>query len=106
MVTLSSIKLFRDTYYTQESGPDWQRRNDHVYSKPDSFADYRQRLQERMEDARVYHIPDGHYFMMGDNSPQSLDSRLWERTHFVPRNLILGRALSVYWPITNWQFVQ
>ena len=39
-------------------------------------------------------VPPGHYFAMGDNRPDSLDSRYWG---FVPKQNILGRPLFVYW---------
>ena len=39
-------------------------------------------------------IPEGQYFVMGDNRDNSLDSREWG---LVPRDNIVGRGLLVYW---------
>ena len=41
-------------------------------------------------------IPDGKYFMMGDNRNNSLDSRIFE---FVDRNQIIGQATSVVFSV-------
>ncbi|HVF26890.1 MAG TPA: signal peptidase I [Pyrinomonadaceae bacterium] len=43
-------------------------------------------------------VPEGNYFMMGDNRDNSSDSRFWG---FVPRDLIIGRAMFVYWSYDN-----
>lgn len=43
-------------------------------------------------------IPDKHYFAMGDNSPNSADSRMWG---FVPQTEILGRAILIYYPFSH-----
>ncbi len=39
-------------------------------------------------------VPANNYFVMGDNRNNSEDSRWWG---FVPRDLVIGRAMFVYW---------
>ncbi len=40
-------------------------------------------------------VPANSYFVLGDNSVSSKDSRYWG---FVPKDDLLGQALIVYWP--------
>jgi len=64
-------------------------------------------------------LGDDEFFVLGDNSPKSSDSRLWNLERpAVPRRNLVGKALFVYWPSagrrhgiplapdpTGWRFV-
>ncbi|MBI4322690.1 MAG: signal peptidase I [Candidatus Omnitrophica bacterium] len=46
----------------------------------------------------VTDVPQGMYFVLGDNSSSSHDSRFWG---FVPKRLLIGRAMCIFWPPTR-----
>jgi signal peptidase I len=93
-VQVHNLKLWRDTYYTgspQSSdaggavkGEDWKNP-----ARWDALRDVK-----IMRPHTIYVWP-GHYLCLGDNSPESSDSRQWG---LVPDRLMLGRALVVYFP--------
>lgn len=74
---IERIRLFRDIHYTR----DWNQ--------------YKYAVRE------PYQIPADGYFAMGDNSPQSLDSRAWGHLH---AENMLGRAFVIFWPALPWDF--
>ena len=47
-------------------------------------------------------IPSDQYFVMGDNRPVSEDSRYFG---FVPKDNIVGKAILIYWPLSQWQMI-
>lgn len=45
-----------------------------------------------------YEFKENYFFMMGDNRHNSMDSRYWG---FLPQELIIGKALYLYWGQTS-----
>jgi signal peptidase I len=97
-VKVQHLQLWRDTYYTTQhqsssgraegesnaQGVDW--------AKPDTWGPLRKLP------ALTMYVQPGHYLCLGDNSPESSDSRYWG---LVPQRLLLGRALLIYWPVSR-----
>lgn len=54
--------------------------------------------------SQTYYVPVDCYWAMGDNSPNSKDSRYWGG---VPRQNLVGRGCFVFWPFTErWGFIK
>lgn len=53
---------------------------------------------EMGQDGKPFTVPEGHYFVMGDNSPESADSRAWG---FVPFENIKGKVICVWYPFNR-----
>jgi len=47
-------------------------------------------------------VPGASFYVLGDNSASSHDSRFWG---FVPRRLLIGRAICIFWPPTRWRIL-
>jgi signal peptidase I len=78
-VRLEGLKVLRDVYYI-------------------GAVDVERDGRVIEEDVLGFPLQADQYFMLGDNSAASKDSRLWLAGHHVDRRLLIGRALVVFWP--------
>ena len=89
-VTLHRVGLDRDLHWRTDRDPDG-------YTRATSPG-------------KTFTLLDDQFFMLGDNSPSSRDSRMWDvvdpwvaatmddRIGVVPRELMMGKAFFVYFP--------
>jgi signal peptidase I len=97
-VSIEKLRLDRDTYYTicRGSNPSSSdaESGEWYYGSPSWENPDEWRPLQQLPFKTIY-VQPGHYLCMGDNSPESSDGRSWG---LVPRRLMLGRALFVYYP--------
>ena len=48
-------------------------------------------------------VPENAYFVLGDNSISSRDSRYWG---FLPKKYLIGKAFLIYWPPTRIRLIR
>jgi signal peptidase I len=117
-VAATDLVLKRDIYYTQYPG-----RLDYAFAWDDHYprtpmelfdllsdpARYSTLVKIKARESLDYPIGEDRYFMLGDNSPRSKDSRGWDsedaawdpshrKSWEVPRRLLTGKAFYIYWP--------
>lgn len=61
--------------------------------------------EEPLGDFGPFAVPEGCYFMMGDNRNNSNDSRFWHNK-YVEEDAILGKAVLRYWPFSKFGTVK
>ncbi len=75
---------------------------DRIYSFHGGYRGYsnpqHESCQFLCEEGDTFTLDEDEYFLLGDNSENSQDSRYWG---VVPRRNIIGRAVFVYWPFTR-----
>jgi signal peptidase I len=118
-VEVRDLRVYRDIYYIADyNRPAHNRPLSDYPDRRGPLADYsRQHLARFLADPRQwdvfgerirtdYTLQADQFLVLGDNSPFSKDSRLWEGdtfnghalSYFVDRKLLIGKALFIYWP--------
>lgn len=67
-----------------------------------SYSTYDESNYPMADNAGVYTVPAGHYFMMGDNRDNSSDSR-FGAVGFVPAENLVGRAEILFFSHKGWR---
>jgi hypothetical protein len=118
-IKINRLKVVRDLYYTHARGslnPSVEKESDlsaakifqihrdpslwqttqgiQLFSAKKGNREPLFRLQKGAQPAQDQFLP------LGDNSPRSLDGRIWDGPNYVERELLIGRATFVYWPHT------
>ena len=50
-----------------------------------------------VDNTNVYKVPEDHYFAMGDNRDNSLDSRFLDKIGFIPKDKVFHKVNLIYW---------
>jgi signal peptidase I len=79
-VSVSELRVLRDVYYIGALD---------VGARPGELVE-----RERLE----FPLGADQFFVLGDNSAASKDSRMWLTGHHVDRELLIGKALVIFWP--------
>jgi len=79
-ICVKQLRVLRDTFYI-------------------GAVDVGARPGEILEEDRLeFGLEADQFFVLGDNSAASKDSRLWLEGHHVDRDLLIGKAMAVFWP--------
>ena len=58
------------------------------------------------DNTKLFSVPEGHFFVMGDNRDNSQDSRFDNTVGFIPIENLVGKARFVFFSLENSRFLQ
>lgn len=105
--TVSHLMLQRDIYYRADEyyqNQEYSGDRRHLWELLWDPAAWSRQYEDHRQQVRFDKMSDDEFFVLGDNSARSADSRLWgnsrqaEHRHAVPRSALVGKAFMIYWP--------
>ena len=101
-----TLKIENGFLYIKPRGDNGFRRADDldarfkkIFSRKGGYQGYgNEPMSTYLGEGEEFTVPEGHYFMLGDNTAFSMDSRYFGA---VPRRNLVGRAFLVFWPISR-----
>ena len=58
------------------------------------------------DNTRIFNVPEGHFFVMGDNRDNSQDSRYINSVGFIPFGNLVGKAQYIFFSLENSRFLE
>ena len=59
-----------------------------------------------VDNTKLYEVPNGHFFVMGDNRDNSQDSRFTNLVGYVPFENLIGKAQFIFFSLENSRFLE
>ena len=108
-VTISRLQVLRDIYYIADRNTAVSPISDfvkpafgsNIYARAGGVANLLSRpslYDAAQTQSTDFVLAEDQFLMLGDNSARSKDSRLWGSEYYVHRDLLIGKALFIYWP--------
>ena len=105
------IQMIDGVLHINGTAVERERVGDWVDDQGRTYTQYRETLpngvdyitldlgMQSLDNTQVYEVPDGHFFMMGDNRDNSQDSRVLSLVGYVPFENFVGRAEIIFFSV-------
>ncbi len=97
-VQISHLRVFRDIFYGADRALDGGVESHDVAYEAGNALPNRPIASPSREPNVDFSLRADQFFVLGDNSECSKDGRLWGPEYWVSRDLLIGKALFIYWP--------